>query len=60
MKVTLKAAETKNLALRTRMAKKGVPDLRKAAAMQQMPGMNWVTKNSGFLPHLSMMRGRMR
>ena len=59
MKVTLKAAETKNLALSTRMAKNAVPEVMKAAAMQQMPGMNWVTKNSGFLPHLSMTRGRM-
>ena len=37
---TLAPAETPNLALRVRNAKKGVPGVRKAATIQQIPGTN--------------------
>ena len=60
MYFTLAAADTPNLALRVRKAKKGVPGGRKAATIQQIPGRNWVTKNNGFLPQISMIRGRRR
>ena len=58
--MTFAPAETPNLALRVRNAKKGVPGVRNAATIQQIPGTNWVTKNNGFLPQISIIRGRRR
>ena len=40
MYFTLAAADTPNLALRVRKAKKTVPGVRKAAVIQQIPGRN--------------------
>lgn len=53
MKVTLKAAAAPSLAPRASTAKPAVPGVMKAAAMQQIPGINFKTQVSVFIQAVS-------